>query len=108
MAITREKAEKDGMLGGGAPELKNKDKIDWETVESQELTVKEVVETTNADGERLIAVIFEEYPTNFFWAGATITKWYDNYGEEFIGTVIEVGPMVKTKKGQNCRSFTIV
>lgn len=108
MAVTREKAEKDGMLGGGAPELKNKNKVDWETMEGQELTVKEVVETVNADGERLLAVIFEEAPTNFFWAGATITKWYDNYGEEFLGTKIEVGQMVKTKKGQNCRSFTIV
>lgn len=108
MAISRARAEQDGQLGGGAPELKNKNKVDWETFEGQHLTVKEVVETTNADGERLIAMIFEEAPNNFLWAGATLVKWYDTYGAEFIGTVIEVGGMVKTKKGQNCRSFDIV
>lgn len=108
MAISKARAEQDGMLGGGAPELKNKNKVDWETFEGQELTVKEVVETHNADGEKLIAMIFEEAPNNFLWAGATLVKWYNNYGEEFLGTKILVGGMVKTKKGQPCRQFDII
>lgn len=108
MAISRERAEADGLLGGGAPELKNKQKVEWETVEGQQFTVKEVVSTKNADGEILYAVIFEEFPNNFFWAGTALRGWIEAYGDEFLGTVIEVGPMVKTKKNQNCRSFTII
>ena len=108
MAVTREKAENDGMLGGGAPELRDKNKADWDGLEGQTLTVKDIVETTNADGENILAIIFEEDPSVFYWAGATIKKWYEHYGEELLGTVIKVGPMVKTKKGQPCRAFSIV
>lgn len=108
MAISKARAEQDGMLGGGAPELKNKTKVDWEVFEGQQLTVKEIVNTTNADGEPIIALIFEEAPTNFFWAGHTLSGWIEAYGDEFIGTVIEVGAMVKTKKGQPCRQFDII
>lgn len=108
MAITRAQAENDGMLGGGAPELKDKNKVDWAVVEGQELTVDELVRTTNANGNTLVAVIFKERPNDFFWAGTVIRKWVDNYGDEFIGTVIKVGPLGKTKKNQPCRSFDIV
>lgn len=108
MAITRDRAEQDGQLGGGAPELKNKNKIDWEVLEGQQITIKEVVETKNADGEKLIAIICEEAPTNFLWAGAVVAGWYEYYGAEFIGTVIKVGEKKKTKSGRTCRSFEIV
>lgn len=108
MAITRERAEKDGMLGGGCPELKNKTKLDWADIESQEVTVEQIIPTTNADGEKLLAITFKEYPEHFFWAGSVITKWADEYGAEFIGTKISVGAMTKTKQGRNCRAFDIV
>lgn len=108
MAITRERAEQDGMLGGGCPELKGKDKLDWEDVEGMEITIEKVINTTNADGEKLVAVLTAEYPDNFFWAGTVITKFADKYGDDFVGTVLKVGKMGKTKQGRKCRSFDIV
>lgn len=107
MAITRERAEKDGMLGGGCPELKGKEKLDWADIEGQTITVESVINTTNADGEKLTAITVKEYPEHFFWAGSVITKWAEEYGAEFIGTVVEVGKMTKTKQGRNCRAFDI-
>lgn len=109
MAISKEQAEKDGMLGGGAPELRDKNQIAWDDLAvGDTITVKEVVETTNADGELLLAIITEEYPENFLWAGSVIRKWYDKYGLDFVGTVIKIGDKVKTKQGRTCRAFDIV
>lgn len=108
MAITKERAEKDGMLGGGCPELKGKEKLDWDMLEDSNITIASVVNTTNADGEKLTAITVEEYPDRFLWAGTVISKWAENYGDEFIGTVISVGKMTKTKQGRQCRAFDIV
>lgn len=108
MAVSRARAEQDGQLGGGAPELRDKQKTDWADVEGQELTVKQIVNTTDADGQALVAVVFEENPSMFFWCGTVIRNWVDFYGEEFIGTVIKVGGLTKTKKGQTCRAFEII
>lgn len=108
MAISKKRAEQDGMNGGGCPELKNKEKLDWDDIEGEDITISQVVKTTNADGEPLIAVICEEHADFFMWAGAAITKWVDYYGDEFLGTVIHVGPIGKTKAGRKCRKFDIV
>ena len=108
MAISRQRAEADGQLGGGIPELKNKEKLDWESIETQVITIKNYVEGKNADGEVVIAVIPEEYPDHFLWAGSVVSGWIKTYGADFNGTKIEVGEMKKTKAGRSCRDFDIV
>lgn len=108
MAITRERAEKDGLLGGGVKELKGLEKVDWEQLEGQTITISSSVATKDADGNELYAVITEEYPNNFMWCGSALVKFIKEYGEEFNGTRLEVGGKVKTKSGRFCREFTIV
>lgn len=108
MAITKERAQEDGMLGRGNPELKGLEKIDWEDLEGQEITIKSFTKMTDSDGKDLYAVIPEEYPENFMWCGASLVKYILKYGEEFNGTVLIVGSKVKTKSGRYCRNFDIV
>ena len=108
MAISRARAEEDGMLGGGCPELKNLDKIEWEQLEDAEITIEKVVTTTDADGNKLYAITTEEYPKHFMWCGASLTKYIEKYGDDFIGTKFHVGSKVKTKSGRYCRNFDII
>lgn len=108
MAITRAKAEQDGQLGGGCPELRNKEKVDWEQLEGAVITVAGFVLTHDKEGKELYAVWADEYPESFMWAGTALTGWIRNYGDEFIGTKVSVGGMGKTKAGRNCRKFDIV
>lgn len=108
MAITKERAANDGQLGGGAPELRNKEKLEWEEVEGEVLTVAQVVKTKNADGDELYAVIFEEHSDFFFWCGIVIQNWINFYGDELLGTRIKVGKKEKSKSGRTVRKFDIV
>ena len=80
MAITREQALKDGVIGG-CPLIDDREKLDFDTIIGEAITVEDFAKTKTKDGEAY-AIIFEEYPDNYAWAGGWLKKMIETYNKE--------------------------
>ena len=105
MAITREQALKDGVIGG-CPLIDDREKLDFDTIIGETITVEDFAKTKTKDGEAY-AIIFEEYPENYAWAGGWLKKMIETYNKEFIGTKLIVGEKVRTNSNKDFRTFEI-
>lgn len=106
MAITKEQATKDGMIGG-CPLIGDKEKLDFDSIVGQEITVDEFMSTKTKDGDAYV-ITFAEYPTHYAWAGGFLSSMIAQYGDDFIGTVLKVGEKVKTNNKRDYRVFDIL
>ena len=105
MAITREQAIKDGVTGG-CPLIDGREKIDFDDIIGDVLTVEAFAKTKTKTDEAY-AITFEEYANGYAWAGGWLKKMIEHYAEEFIGTKIVVGEKVKTNSNNDFRTFEI-
>lgn len=106
MAITKEQATKDGIMGG-CPLIGSKEKMDFDDFVNDTLTVDDFMSTKTKDGEAY-AITFVEYPNMYAWAGGFLKACIDKYGEDFKGTKLVVGLKEKTTNGRTFRTFDIV
>lgn len=106
MAITKERAQKDG-LTGGCPLVDGKEKLNLDAMEGQVVTIKEYGECRTDKGD-IYAVVFDEFQGAYIWAPSAVSKLIDNYGDEVIGTRLKIGAKTKTKGGRDFRPFDIV
>ena len=111
MAITKERAIKDGTIKGSLiiADRGIDNKRDFDDFVGQVLTIAnyEKVETKKKD-EVAYVVTFEEYTEYFFWATGWIKNLIETYGDEFLGTQIKVGEKEVTSNGNDFRTFEIV
>lgn len=105
MAVTREQAINDGVTGG-CPLIDGREKIDFDTIIGEVITVEAFALTKTKDGEAY-AMTFNEYANGYAWAGGWLKKMIEHYGEEFIGTKLVVGEKVKTNSNKDFRTFEI-
>lgn len=106
MAITKEQATKDGIIGGSKL-IGEKEKLDFDSIVGTVITVSDFEAVKTKDGEAY-AITFEEYPEFYAWAGGFIQKCITQYGEEFKGTRLKVGEKVKTNNKRDFRTFEIL
>lgn len=106
MAITKERATKDGILGG-CPLIGNREKIDFDDLVNDVITVEDFMETKTKDGTAY-AITFEELPESYAWCGGFLKACIEKYGEEFKGTKLQVGLKEKTNNGRTFRTFEII
>lgn len=106
MAITKEMAQNDGLIGGSKL-IGEKEKLDFDSIVGEVITVEDFEAVKTKDGEAY-ALIFEEYPEYYAWAGGFLQKLISQYGIEFIGTKLKVGAKVKTKSKRDFRTFEII
>ena len=105
MAISKAQAQKDGLLGG-CPLMEDREKLDFETILGKKITVEDFAMVKTKKGEAYV-ITFKEYKKNYAWAGGCLKKYIEAYGEDFIGTKLIVGDMVKTSNGNDFRVFDI-
>lgn len=105
MAITREQAQKDGVMGG-CPLIDEREKIDFDDIIGEHITVKEFARVQTKT-DIAYAITFEEYPKMYAWCGGCLKKLIETYGEDFKGTVLIVGEKVKTSNNNTYRVFEI-
>lgn len=106
MAITKERATKDGILGG-CPLIGDKMKIDFDDCVGEVLTVDDFMSTKTKDGEAYV-ITFKEYTNAYAWAGGFLQSCITQYGDDFKGTKLVVGEMTKTNNNRSYRPFEIV
>lgn len=109
MAITRERAQKDGITGG-CPLMDGREKLDFDSIIGEVITVEafaEVEVDKNGKKEVAYAMNFVEYPEHYAWAGGCLKKFIEAYHDEFIGTKLTVGEKVKTKSNNDYRVFEV-
>lgn len=106
MAITKEQATNDGLIGGSKL-IGDKEKLDFDSIVGTEITVENFEAVKTKDGEAY-AITFVEYPEFYAWAGGFIQKCINQYGDEFKGTKLKVGAKVKTNNKRDFRTFDIV
>lgn len=105
MAITREQAQKDGVLGG-CPLIEDREKLDFDDMIGEIITVQDYA-LVKTKKDEAYALTFEEYPKNYAWAGGCLKKFIETYGADFIGTKIVVGEKVKTSNNNDYRVFDV-
>lgn len=106
MAITKEQATKDGIMGG-CPLIGEREKIDFDDFVGEVLTVDEFMETKTKDGEAF-CITFKELPNSYGWCGGFLKSCIEKYGEDFKGTRLQVGKKEKTNNGRTYRTFDIL
>ena len=106
MAISKEQAMKDGILGG-CPLMEGREKLDFDTIVGKKVTIEDYAKVTTKKGDAYV-VTLKEYKKNYAWAGGFLKKMVEAYGEEFIGTKLIVGDMVETSNGNDFRTFDVV
>ena len=109
MAITRERAQKDG-ISGGCPLMDGREKLDFDSIIGEVITVEDFAEVEvdkNGKKEIAYAMNFTEYPNHYAWAGGCLKKFIEAYHEEFLGTKLTVGEKVKTKSNNDYRVFEV-
>lgn len=109
MAITKERAQKDGITGG-CPLMDGREKLVLDDMVNEVVTVDayaEIEVDKNGKKETAYVVTFEEHPEGYTWAGGCLKKFIEAYHDEFLGTKLVVGDMVKTKSNNDYRVFEV-
>lgn len=106
MAITKAQATKDGIMGG-CPLIGTREKIDFDDVVNEVITVDDFMETKTKDGNAY-AITFLEFPNSYAWCGGFLKSCIEQYGNDFKGTKLKVGNKEKTNNGRTFRTFEIV
>lgn len=106
MAITKEQATKDGIIGG-CPLIGEREKLDFDSIIGEVITVSDFMDTKTKDGTAT-CITFEEFPDSYAWCGGFLSSCVAKYGEEFKGTKLKVGAKEKTSNGRTYRTFDIL
>ena len=77
-------------------------------VSKRDLTPDMIIKVDkNGRKETAYVVTFVEHPEGYTWAGGCLKKFIEAYHEEFLGTKLVVGDMVKTKSNNDYRVFEV-
>lgn len=106
MAITKNQALNDGILGG-CPLIEGREKLDLDTMIGEVVTIDDfmLVKTKKDDA---YALTFKEYPQSYTWAGGFLKSCIEKYGDDFAGTKVVIGEKVRTQSNNDYRTFDIV
>lgn len=84
-----------------------REKADTTVLAGQDVTLQEWQKMNDKDKE-YYAVVFEEYPKNFFFSGQKLTELINTFGESCENLIIRHEDKVRTKSNRDFTPITVV
>lgn len=84
-----------------------REKADTVVIAGHDVTLQEWQKMKDKDKE-YYAVVFKEYPKNFFFSGQKLTELIDTYGENCENLIIRHEDKVRTKSNRDFTPITVV
>lgn len=84
-----------------------REKADVTVITGLEVTLEDWQKISDADGD-YYAVIYKEFPNNFFFSGSKLTELIDKFGDECKELVLRHEERIKTKSKRDFTPVTVI